>query len=325
MKKIVIFDTYIGTSNTGDLIIQESCEKELQDFLDSCFIVKYATHLKNFGIYSFFRTRQKRNFIKSSQYKLITGTNLLSYNLFKTRRQWVIGLFSSLMYKNVILMGVGTTQNEQKVSLYSKLIYKKILNKNAIHSVRDEQSKKMLESMGFKVINTGCPTLWCLNKSLCNHIPTHKSSKLVFSLSGYKDQCNRELDKKLLQILFKNYNERYFWCQTTEDEKYLESLNIDTSSIKKIYTLNQYEKILKQGNIDYIGTRLHGGVFALQHKVRTIVISIDYRAEAFHKYNNLMCVKRNQLDTLDDIINSEFKTNIILPIDNINAWKSQFK
>lgn len=45
-------------------------------------------------------------------------------------------------------------------------MWKKILIKeNLYHSVRDSESVKILNDLGFKnVINTGCPTIWKLDE-----------------------------------------------------------------------------------------------------------------------------------------------------------------
>ena len=49
MKKTVVFDTAIGTSNLGDEIILQCLEEELAPFLDDSFIMRFGTHVKNFG------------------------------------------------------------------------------------------------------------------------------------------------------------------------------------------------------------------------------------------------------------------------------------
>lgn len=39
MKKTIIFDTAIGTSNIGDIVILESLETQLENLLKQCFVV----------------------------------------------------------------------------------------------------------------------------------------------------------------------------------------------------------------------------------------------------------------------------------------------
>lgn len=323
MKNLIIFDTVIGTSNLGDDIIYKSLEEQIMPLLDNSFVVKYATHLNNYTLYQYIRMRYRRRYIANSDYKLIMGTNLLSYDLFKSRHQWMVNLRNAGMYRDVIMAGVGTTQEKRNVTLYSKMLYKKILNKNFIHSVRDEESADFMRSLGVKVLNTGCPTLWKLTPEFCAEIPREKSRNVVFSVSGYYAQRNVEQDQKMIEILEKNYDKLYFWNQTVADEEYLKTLHT-TKKYETISSLHAYSEVLNKGDVDYIGTRLHGGVYALQHKVRAIVVSIDQRARGFHESNNLNIIERNEIEKLPDMINQELETRIILNEDNIKKWKAQF-
>ena len=56
--------------------------------------------------------------------------------------------------------------------------------------------------------------------------------------------------------------------------------------------LEAYERRLIQGNVDYVGTRLHAGIFALNHKVRSIIVAVDNRAIEIAKDTNLPIVRR---------------------------------
>ena len=86
-----------------------------------------------------------------------------------------------------------------------------------------------------------------------------------------------------------------------------------------------YEKVLDSVELDYIGTRLHGGVYAMRHKKRSIIIAIDERAKEIHKGNNINCLSINEMNQLDNMINSEFETKIKMPFDEIKRWKAQFE
>ena len=87
-----------------------------------------------------------------------------------------------------------------------------------------------------------------------------------------------------------------------------------------------YEKILQEGDIDYVGNRLHGGIFAMQNFSRSIIISVDYRAEEMHKKYTFPCIRREMIpNSLRDLIHGEWDTVISgLNIDVINEWKAQF-
>ena len=95
---ILLFDTVLGTSNIGDEIIFKSLEEQIQPFLDRSQVIRYGTHVVNFTLPLYLTMRSKRNMIRRTQYKIIMGTNLLSYNLFKTRKQWMITPFNHMIY-----------------------------------------------------------------------------------------------------------------------------------------------------------------------------------------------------------------------------------
>lgn len=63
----------------------------------------------------------------------------------------------------------------------------------------------------------------------------------------------------------------------------------------------------------------------MQKKRRTIIISIDNRAEEMSKDYNINIIKRDNISRLEELINSNIETKINLPIENINKWIQQFK
>lgn len=91
-------------------------------------------------------------------------------------------------------------------------------------------------------------------------------------------------------------------------------------------SLSQYDSILKKDNVEYVGTRLHAGIRALNFGKRTIIIAVDNRAIEIARDTNLNIILRDEVDRcLNNQINSNFKTEILLPEENINLWKSQFR
>lgn len=326
MSNIVIFDTFIGTSNVGDAIIMRSVEEEMDYFFSSKFSLRLATHVNNFTLGQTLRRNSKYNYFSDSDYKFVCGTNLIQQKrLGKVNPQWQINLSNIPILKNSILIGVGATTGGTKLDPLAKHAYKKVLSHDYVHSVRDEQTREIIESIGFSAINTGCPTLWSLTKEHCNKIPTKKSEHCVMSVSGYNEQKDPAADQEMINIICDNYKEIYVWIQTIEDEKYFDSLNIP-KNIKKVYSLTQYDALLKEGNIDYIGTRLHGGVFAMQRYVRSLIVSIDHRARGFNQSNNLPIIERADISSkLNSMINSEWSTDIKLNEIAIRKFKEQFK
>lgn len=324
MHNIVIFDTAIGTSNLGDEIIFESVLNEMRTVLDSNFTLRLGTHITNFTLLQMMRKNMKVRYFQSADWKLICGTNLVAQNrIGKINNQWQIPISNISVYKNSVLVGAGTTDNTLKMDPLAKWLYRSVLSKDYKHSVRDDHTKELLALIGIESINTGCPTLWNLTEDACSRIPRKKSDYSIISLSGYSSQTDEKIDRCFLHIMRKNYRKLWFWVQTTEDEKYLQSLGF--YDYEPIYSLKAFRDIASSKKPDYVGTRLHGGVYALNNGCRSIVIGIDHRATGFQKSNNLKVIQRTEIaDQLEEMIQSEFDTEIRIDQKAIHDFKEQF-
>ena len=316
VMKITIFDTSICSQNIGDYIIMDAINNELQNlFSDGIFFHSYTHDRIGKATYQL---------IKGSDKSFIGGTNLLSSNM-NSYNQWKINFLDSFYLKSVILMGVGWWQYQKKPNLYTKLLLKSVLHKNILHSVRDSYTEKMLKTIGIdNVVNTGCPTMWKLVKDHCMKIPNRKSDSVVFTLTDYNQSPKADLT--FIQYLRKSYDTVYFWPQGISDIDYFNTLDSfeDVNIVPP--SLNAYDQLLDDTSIslDYVGTRLHGGIRALQKNRRTIIIAIDNRAMEKSKDFNLPIVHRDDQTLLEKTIESSFQTEIQLPLKNIAKWKDQF-
>ena len=153
--------------------------------------------------------------------------------------------------------------------------------------------------------------------------PVQKAHRCIFSLTNYLP--NQELDSEMIDILHRNYDELLFWPQCYDDLSYLYSI---TDCPVQIITpnLDCFDEILNGGDIDYVGNRLHGGIYALQHNVRSLIISIDYRARNMHKTYGIPCIERDLInDQLEELINSDSNISINgINRERIFEWKRQF-
>ena len=323
MKKTCIFDTSQGTLNMGDYIIRDSCMRELKDIIDDNFVVKFATHTPIAHNYQvIFNKTNAVVYCKKADLKILLGTNIITNNLFALSLNWNVNYITSKLYQGTILMGVGMATNKANINWYTRKLYKRILSNKYIHSTRDEKTKQILEQIGFKAINTGCPTMWQLTEEHCKKIPQQKSDCVLFTLTDYaKDYKN---DKQMIEILQQNYKEIYFWIQGSNDLEYLKSL-VEIKNINIINpNIDDLKDILISKKIDYVGTRLHAGIYAMQNFCRTIIIIVDNRARDMKKNYNLNVIERINIDKLEQMINSDFKTNIFINENNIMTWKNQF-
>ena len=314
MKKIIRYNPSLTTLNMGDFVIYDSIKTQMADLFEGAFNVDVSTHLP----VSYIFTR----LLTDADYKFVCGTNLLMGKLNGIFRQWDINIFNAKRLGPAILIGAGWWQYNNKPNAYTKKVYKRILSTEYMHSVRDTYTEQMLKSMGFtNVICTACPTMWALTKEHCAEIPRDKAKNVITTLTDYNQDVDK--DTRMLEILKENYEKVYLWIQGGDDFEYFESLGVDGIEIVAP-SLEKYDEILMSGNIDYVGSRLHGGIRALQKKVRTIILGVDNRAKEKQKDFNLKVIAREDVEVLPELINSSFETDINIPIENINKWKSQF-
>ena len=88
-------------------------------------------------------------------------------------------------------------------------------------------------------------------------------------------------------------------------------------------SVQAYKTLLSEGNIDFVGTRLHAGIYAMQHKVRTVILSVDNRASDMAETYNLNVLWRND-PKLEEFLCGEIVTAVNIDEQAIAAFKQQF-
>lgn len=329
METITLLDTAVGSTNKGDEIIMRCCREELNEMCgDRYFLLSAPTHLRSVSaLQGFGQLPDSANEISRSKYKFVCGTNILQSNMLHRSNQWDISLLTCKPFMNSILVGVGGTINLPGGirGAYTKTLYSKLLSSEYIHSVRTKSTAESLEKLGYKAIDTGCITLWKLGPEFCTKIPKKKADHAVVTLTDYNR--NPKDDKTLLDIVKKNYKRVFFWPQGIYDDEYLRKID----SMDKIEILpasvDAYEKLLStEESLDYIGTRFHGGIFAMRHGIRCIIVTLDERMTAMQNRVKNTCISRTMLsEELDKKINSEFDTIVNIDTVAISNWKAQFR
>jgi polysaccharide pyruvyl transferase WcaK-like protein len=327
MKKIALGDVGVGTLNIGTEIIMHLTKKFFFNYFKENTVITFPTHTPAFHWYQL--KGPLANYCKNADYKIIPGTNLLKMNGFLRNPLWNINLFNYEPLKNVILCGIGRGGNGFRPNGYTRTLYKKVLSKEYTHSTRDNKTKDILNVMGFKAINTGCITLWGLTSEFCKTIKTKKARNVIFSLNGVSRGENGKPDKKidcqLIELLKEKYETIYYWYQTIGDLDYLKNIS-DLNRIKIIYNnVSAFEYILQNCDVDYIGCRLHGGIFAMNNKVRSIILSIDYRSREMAESFNINLIEEKDISTIKNKIDSEFATNINIDNNAIETFCNQFE
>lgn len=336
-QKIVKLSPVISSENIGDQIIDFYCDRVLNELFPNHMEVSVPTreHLSTISA----------RHITSADHAFVCGTNILCSDL-RHNQQWNIGKmdaarieFSKCKKKdfltpwnamkkrissNILLLGVGWFQYEAEPDKYTAKIYRQIFSSKGIHPVRDSFTENRLRELGIEnVVNTACPTMWGLTKEYCSKIPKKKANKVVTTLTNYhKDGSS---DEMLLDILLRCYSDVYVWLQAIEDYAYLKSLN----GFDRVHvippTLAAYREILRDHDIEYVGTRLHGGIYALNALKRALIIATDNRALEISKGTGSPVIKRDEMEEkLEDMIIDDRQTNIVLPEENIIMWKNQF-
>ncbi len=325
MKKIQLLDTSIGTSNLGDYIIMECVRKELAPLLEQNFVYTVPTHLSAFNAFSVWRNSLAVQNYANCDLKFAGGSNLLVKDLRTHYPQWNIHYFDSKPLHGVVMVGVGAGAGDY-TNKYTTKLYQKVLSHEYYHSVRDERSKEYVESLGLKAINTGCVTMWPFTPQFCQQIPVKKAKRCVFTVTARPADCSvREEEQEMLNILLRNYSEVFFWIQGDKDLDYFHRMR-NTEQVKVIPpSVGAYDALLNQDDIDYVGTRLHGGIYAMRHKKRAIIIAIDERAREINKANHLNSIEQREVfSKLEHMVKSDFATEIEMPLDEISRWKRQF-
>ncbi|WP_353185329.1 polysaccharide pyruvyl transferase family protein [Parapedobacter lycopersici] len=310
----IIFDTSIGTTNLGDHIIMDAVDRIADALFVDDFVINMPTHV---AIHPKDLPR-----LRHYDTAIVGGTNLLKNNtLYKS--QWKVGLKDlSVLRHKVVLLGVGWWQYQDKpVSAYSRMMYRALFSKKYLHAVRDNYTLQKLHEIGIKnVVNTGCPTVWELDEPHCSQINPKKRDTVVTTITDY--MRDPEKDGKMLEILKKHYQRVFVWIQGSKDRAYIESLATDIQYIPP--KLAAFDAFLEREACEYIGTRLHAGIRALQKKRKAIIIGIDNRALEMRNDIGLPVLERQRVESLEERIHEEMAVRLYLDTQRIEQWKAQF-
>lgn len=320
MRKALIIDPSIATENRGDEIISECFYQEMQPILARTFPISMPSQVSAFHWYQIWRNSLTVQSYSNCQLKFVAGSNLLVKDMMTHYPQWNINLWNCAPYKGCVLVGVGASAHNY-TNAYTRRLYRKILNRDYIHSVRDERTRQYVESLGLKAANTGCVTMWKFTPEVCAQIPRRKARRVVFTLtSGLRHPS----DALMLDTLLNLYDTVYFWSQMPLDEVYLQHLPGHEKVVHIPPTLAAYRQLLEENDLDYVGTRLHGGIYALRHGHRSLIVIVDERAQGIHNSNNLPCIARDNMANLGNMLRGEIVTDIHTPLQLIADWKAQF-
>jgi hypothetical protein len=308
LKTITVIDTSFGTWNLGDEIIMQAVNDVIHEIFPDARVFRLPSHDA--------LSRQSYYFLRQSDLCLIGGTNVLA------SKGWRLRWRDSIFLKNAICFGVTWGGIHPRPSFRDRVLLRRVLDGGQIHSVRDQYTKNLLDQIGVASMSTSCPTMWMLTPEHCAAVPQVKANNALFTLTAYR--CEPVADRAMIDTLKKHYQTLYFFPQMHGDYAYFQDLNIP--GVRVIGpNLRAYDEFLANEDVDYVGSRLHGGIRALQFKKRTLVIGIDHRSAEIARDTGLPVLRRTEMKELETWVEGNAPTRIDLPTENITNWKANLR
>jgi polysaccharide pyruvyl transferase WcaK-like protein len=151
-------------------------------------------------------------------------------------------------------------------------LWTRLLHPDAVHGVRDAAAAAALKKAGFTAVVTGCPSLLDVPRALGSADP----DCAVVTVTAYAPDIQR--DQALLEWVRDRFRTVYLQPQGPHDVQYaIERLAVAPSEVLP-NTLDGYTAFLIQRRPTYVGTRLHGGIRALQLGLPAVILAVDDRA-----------------------------------------------
>lgn len=311
MKHIALIKPSISSFNLGDKIVSMYVDKIMKSMFPDAFFIDIPAYNQT--------DKRIEEIVQKCDHLFFCGTGILN-NFLSNGIHWRCspGDFSH----KVILFGVGWNKYEDfsPTPETTELLVSN-LSTSAIHSIRDDYSKSQFDKFGaFKSLNTSCPTIWELpvkyEFSCDNAIMTVNSSR-----------GSPEYDRDLVLMTASNFKRMYWYPQSPNDFEYAEEIGLKEKAIMLSPTLNSLSDFYSQQNCTYVGSRLHGGIFAMHYGHRAYIVSIDNRAAEIKHDTQIPIYSYSEIDLLEKDLNSpEYPTQALnLEISNsISKWKEQF-
>jgi len=177
------------------------------------------------------------------------------------------------------------------------------------------------------LLNTCCPTTWELDPAFINTFQP-RYDKILFTLNNNYPSITA--DNNFIKVLLSTGSKDiYFFPQVAEDKEYLNSLaEFKANKFNFIILPHRYDDFVQfthNNQFNYIGTRLHAGIYSLQRKMPAMIIGVDNRAIEIKKDTNLNVISREDSQLLQNWIQSNYDPGALrLPLKNIDDWKNQF-
>jgi polysaccharide pyruvyl transferase WcaK-like protein len=307
-----VFDTSIDSDNLGDEIIMDAVWDIIRPLFPDATFIRTPSHRR--------ATLAELRAGRAADISIVGGTNILKSHML-VRSNWKITPLDYVVWRNVVLMGVGWQQYGGEADALTRLFFKTVLSKKHLHSVRDMHTYDKLHQHVPNTIYTACPTMWELDAQRCSAIPVQKARHAVFAVTYYRPAP--EADRRLFEMLRKHYDKIYFWPQQAMDVPYVRQLGLE-GMIPIDPSIAAYNRVLDQEDVDFVGSRLHGGIRALQRGRRAMIVPVDNRATEISKSSGLPVVSRDEPEAIERWITQPAPVKVVLPVEAMEIWKNQF-
>lgn len=254
---------WIGTSNLGDLIIRDS----VVSWLAAGGILPNAIHSSQFV-----PARGRRDLLSGERPIIVGGTNLLPFRM-KGDAQFPLPAVAKEQLKSrLVLFGVGWRRYSDTWGVDPEGTTAAILSREFPHGVRDSYTRNKLAEIGIPSTLIGCPTLWSIPRSLREF----DGGVALVTLTDYSPQRTR--DRALLDYVRRNFDRAYLQPLGPADARLAVQEHCWDARHVLPCSLKQMSRFLAEERPVYVGTRLHGGIRAMQQGLPAAIVEIDCRA-----------------------------------------------
>lgn len=308
--KIVVFDPAVENVNAGDEIISSAVQG--LPHLHQGDVERLTTHR--------LLRKSERDLVSQADLLVLSGTNAISSRMEKFG-QWLIDPdLARRMRNKLMLLGVGWWQYQGPPNLYTRNLLNFILTDQVPHSTRDLYTHDRISALGKKSIMTGCPTMWSLPWD-CQR-PLIGSGRAVITVTDYK-RMDPDIDRRWISVVKERYSEVDIVGMGPGDKSHFEGLGIDGVTWKGQGTVD-LEAALQDA--EFIGTRLHAGVKALQNGRPTLILAVDNRAKEISKSTGLHVADRADTLAIHRSVTGEtVPPALTMNQESIQLWKSQYE
>ncbi len=311
------------STNLGDVVIFRAIARCLDLLFPGEEICRISSH----------EPLEERHYdvLSASRLTFLGGSNMISSDVL-TYNQWNFTTqpsdYDLPRFRDAILLGIGWWQYQGPATPFTSDFYQRVLSPDRLHSVRDRYTaEKLLEAGIANVVTTACPSMW--------HLDGVRSDRTV----GWTEDClvmltdyytNPPDDENFIRLVLDHFRGTiFFFPQGTGDVAYLRSLPSFQEHAHRFemleHSLESVARLLSSRPVTYVGTRLHGGIVALTHRVPCLILGVDNRATEMARTFHLPVVARN--DTLDIqrwLRGEALFQSIVVPKPDILRWGEQF-